>query len=83
MVAVQIRYWAGAAAAAGVEEETIAAETLADALTTARETRGAALGKVLSVSSLLVDGQRQRPDQLDRPLTAPTRLEVLPPFAGG
>lgn len=83
MVAVQIRYWAGAAAAAGVEDEVIAADTVAAALTTARAARGAGFGSVLDVCSVLVEGRRQGAEQLSQPLTEPTRVEVLPPFAGG
>lgn len=83
MVAVQIRYWAGAAAAAGVEHETIAADSVEAALTTARAERGAGFASVLDVCSILVGGRRQGAEQLASPLTEPTQVEVLPPFAGG
>lgn len=83
MFEVTIRYWAGAAAAAGVESETIPAPSVAAALTTARDARAGALDQVFAVSSFLVDGRATRGDALGAELSAPTTVEVLPPFAGG
>lgn len=83
MFDVSIRYWAGAAAAAGVDSESIAAPSVADALAEARTARGGALDGVLAVSSILVDGRATRGEALAEPLTGPVSVEVLPPFAGG
>lgn len=83
MVSVEIHYWAGAAAATGVEAETVAATSVADALTNAVATHGPALQRVLNVSSILVDGVRTAPMDQTAGLTEPVRVEVLPPFAGG
>ena len=86
MATVTMRYWAAAKQAAGVAEETISAETLGDALTTALAGRdgAAALRSVLARSSFLVDGSpvgRRAPDSVL--LTESAVVEVLPPFAGG
>lgn len=83
MVPVLIRYWAGAAAAAGVESETVEAETVAGALASAAAGRGPELERVIGISSILVDGLRASADARDVGLTAPVQVEVLPPFAGG
>jgi molybdopterin synthase sulfur carrier subunit len=83
MVSVEIRYWAGAAAASGVEAETVTAGSVADALTSVAAARGPALQRVLRVSSILVDGVRTGPAERGRELLAPVQVEVLPPFAGG
>lgn len=84
-VRVSVRYWAGAAAAAGVDAE--------DLLVEAREGRcrvGAlrrsivdvhgGIDEVLRRCSLLLDGSRL--DDEDE-LTDAVVVEVLPPFAGG
>lgn len=79
-----IRYWAAARDAAGVAEEPYDAATLAEALATARVTRGAGFAQVLERSSFLVDGAPVggRPhDVLELPEGGV--VEVLPPFAGG
>lgn len=86
MATVTMRYWAAAKQAAGVAEETISAETLADALAAALAVRrGAdALGAVLARSSFLVDGSpvgTRAPGSVL--LTESAVVEVLPPFAGG
>ena len=77
---VTVRYWAGARAAAGVETETVPALAtvgdLAGALAVARP----ALGPVLEVATLLLDGRAATPEQ---DLPAGSVVEVLPPFAGG
>ena len=85
MAELVIRYFAAAAEAAGRDEETIDAATAA-ALTTVGAVRaflldryGAELHRVLANGSFLVDGVVSRDDA--RP--AGTRIDVLPPFAGG
>ncbi|WP_432511402.1 MoaD/ThiS family protein [Kineococcus sp. SYSU DK001] len=79
---LSVRYFAGAAEAAGRETEEVRlppASTLGD-LVAALGTRGPALARVLAASSFLLDGVSARPE--DR-LGAGATLDVLPPFAGG
>jgi molybdopterin synthase sulfur carrier subunit len=84
MVTVSLYYWAGARAAAGVEVERFEAETVAAALDRARaERHDPRFDRVLSVSSVLVDGLVARGADLELPLPGPVRVEILPPFAGG
>lgn len=80
---VQLRYWAGARAAAGVENETYTATTIADALAQARSAHDQRFASVLAMSSLLVDGTIVPQTRLKDPLDAAIEVEVLPPFAGG
>jgi molybdopterin synthase sulfur carrier subunit len=83
MATVTLRYWAAAKEAAGAAEETITAETLADALAAARR-RGPRLQAVLARSSFLVDGEPVGGRAPDRVLLSDAAvIEVLPPFAGG
>lgn len=80
---VTVRYFAGAAAAAGVPEETVSlpgGSTLDELIRGRAQARGAALARVLAASSYLVDEVRAVPD--DR-LTDGATVDVLPPFAGG
>ncbi|MFJ8827389.1 MoaD/ThiS family protein [Streptomyces sp. NPDC102467] len=79
-----IRYWAAAKAAAGVAEEPYDADTLAAALTTARERHPGELVRVLRRSSFLIDGDPvgTRGHETVR-LAEGGTVEVLPPFAGG
>jgi sulfur-carrier protein len=86
MTNVTIRYWAAAKAAAGVAEESLDADTLAAALTTAVTRRGAdpRLRAVLARSSFLIDGSAVGGRTAeDVPLPEGAVIEVLPPFAGG
>ncbi len=77
---VLVRYWAGARAAAGVDEERL------DGVATVRDllTRLAAahpgLEPVLPVCSVLVGGRASTGDD---PVPAGAVVEILPPFAGG
>ncbi|MEU6880896.1 MoaD/ThiS family protein [Streptomyces sp. NPDC046712] len=84
MAAGTIRYWAAAKAAAGVAEEPYTAETLAEALETAREKHPGELVRVLQRCSFLIDGDPvgTRPHETVR-LAEGGTVEVLPPFAGG
>jgi molybdopterin converting factor small subunit len=77
---VIVRYFAGARAAAGVECESVQAETVADLLGQLRA-RGGRLEAVLGVCSLLVDGCAVRDSSARLPDGA--GVDVLPPFAGG
>ena len=84
MVLISLYYWAGAKAAAGVEVERFETETVAEALALARAQRSdPQFDRVLSVSSLLIDGLVVSSEGRDEPRTQPVRVEVLPPFAGG
>jgi molybdopterin synthase sulfur carrier subunit len=81
---VKVRYFAGARAAAGVQEETVRlprGATVADAVTALGARHGAKLARVLLAASFLVDGVAVR--DRDTRLPDVTGLDVLPPFAGG
>lgn len=79
-----IRYWAAARAAAGVEAEMFSAQTLNEALDTARAAHGADFARVLSVCSFLVDSEPVgRREHTTVALHEGATIEVLPPFAGG
>jgi sulfur-carrier protein len=84
MVTVFLHYWAGAKAAAGVDEEAVEAASVAAALEAARGRRkDLRFERVLAVSSILVDGRLARTEDLEELLSQPVRVEILPPFAGG
>jgi sulfur-carrier protein len=80
---VTVRYYAGARAAAGVEQEKVEA---ADGVTVGLLARsladrhGPRLGQVLAAASFLLDEVTAGTDQ---PVPAGAVLDVLPPFAGG
>jgi len=78
---VTVRYWAGARAAAGCEEEAVDAGTVGDLMATigARPE----LARLLRAASLLVDGTSVRREDTDHPLPHGSVVDVLPPFAGG
>lgn len=86
-VAVTVRYFAGARAAAGVAEETLrvarpaAAVTVADVIDAASTRHPDRLAQVMRSCSFLLDGIAVR----DRARTVDdgALLDVLPPFAGG
>ncbi len=86
-VAVAVRYFAGAAEAAGATEETVTVRAEAG-VPTAGELRaalvgahGADLARVLGRCALLAAGTRLDDDAAPVPLGAV--VDVLPPFAGG
>jgi molybdopterin synthase sulfur carrier subunit len=86
MANVTLRYWAAAKEAAGVAEESLAADTLAAALSSAlaRDGRAQRLGPVLARCSFLIDGNpvgARAPEHVM--LQDAAVIEVLPPFAGG
>jgi molybdopterin converting factor small subunit len=77
---VRVRYFAAAAEAAGREEETLAAVPTVGELRAVLVARyGDAMARVLASGSFLVDGVVSRDDS--RALGS--RVDVLPPFAGG
>jgi len=75
---VTVRYWAGAKRAAGVEKESLTADTVAELrdLLAARPE----LTKVAAVASFLIDGQQAGEGAV---LHDGAEVDVLPPFAGG
>lgn len=82
-VLVSVRYFAGAAAAAGLQEEKVdvpAGTTVGDLLAHLQSVRPA-LGPVLAVASILLDEVTVR----DRSTVVQdgAAVDVLPPFAGG
>ncbi len=77
--AVRVRFWAGARAAAGVEEVVVAAGRVGE-VTAAASRLAPGVAAILPLCSLLVDGHRVGPDDDAPPSSV---LEVLPPFAGG
>jgi len=86
MASVKIRYWAAAKDAAGIAEEVIDAETLADALDVARGAHSGdpRFAAVLARSSFLVNeapAGRRAAESITLPQGAV--IEVLPAFAGG
>jgi sulfur-carrier protein len=86
MTTVTIRYWAAAKEAAGMPEESLEAETLADVLraAVARRSPDGRLRDVLARSSFLIDAApagRAAPERIV--LRDGAVVEVLPPFAGG
>jgi molybdopterin synthase sulfur carrier subunit len=84
MSSVHLRFWAGAKAAAGRAEESVEAGTVREALDLVLARHADAhLARVVSACSVLVDGVAANGAELDRPLTGPVRVELLPPFAGG
>ena len=77
---VTVRYWAGARAAAGVPEESLAAGPLVGDVLDAAVRAHPDLTDVVAVCSVLVDG---RSVGRDAPVPEGEVVEVLPPFAGG
>lgn len=78
---VEVRFYAGAAAAARCQQQTIVADTLGDLVAGLNLEYGTTLVAVLQVASFLVDGVARRDP--GTPLPAGCTVDVLPPFAGG
>lgn len=76
---VRVRYWAGARACAGTDEDEVRAGTVGAALDAVRDRRPG-LAEVIAVSTILLDGRSAGPGAA---LPAGAVVEVLPPFAGG
>jgi molybdopterin synthase sulfur carrier subunit len=77
---VLVRYFASAAEAAGREEERLpAVATVGQLRAVLVERYGEAMTRVLASGSFLVDGVVSRDDSR----AVGTRIDVLPPFAGG
>lgn len=79
---MQVRYFAGAAEAAGTTSEEVPAGDITGRQLVARlGAERAGLAAVLAVSALLVDGRPLA--DLDDMVPAGAQVDVLPPFAGG
>jgi molybdopterin synthase sulfur carrier subunit len=78
---VIVRYFAGAAEAAGVETEALRADSVGALIAAMVGAHGPGLQKVLTRCSLLADGV-YLPDDVT-PLADGVTVDVLPPFAGG
>lgn len=78
---VTVRYFAGAAEAAGTTGETLRAATAGQLRAAMVAQHGAELERVLDRCTLLAGGVRL--DSPDDPLAAGVTVDVLPPFAGG
>ena len=81
--AVTVRYFAAAAAAAGVDTETLdlAKNPTIATLVEHLSDRNEELARVLKRCSYLLDGVAVR--DMDKPLSTSETIDVLPPFAGG
>ena len=83
---VTVRYWAAAKEAAGLAEEQVSAVTLADALDSVRSRHAdrPRFAQVLPLCSVLIDGDPVGSrDPASIRLADGSRIEVLPPYAGG
>ena len=78
--AVTVRLWAGAKAAAGQSEVTVAGGSADEILGELQTRFGREFGRIADKSSLLVDGVVLH--DRSKPLSG-VQLEILPPFAGG
>jgi molybdopterin converting factor small subunit len=76
---VLVRYFAAAAEAAGVESERLEAVTVGELRAQLIRLYGDAMRRVLANGSFLVDGVVSRDDAA----SLGSRVDVLPPFAGG
>lgn len=80
---VLVRYFAGAAAAAGLTEEKVTVpvgSTLAVLVEELVDRHGPGLARVLAAASFLLD---EVTGDAGRPLHDGALVDVLPPFAGG
>ncbi len=77
---INVRYFAGAAEAAGVDGEVLSASTAGVLRRAMVEAHGPGLARVLERCSLLADGVRVDDEA---PLHDGATVDVLPPFAGG
>ena len=76
-----IRYFAGAAEAAGTDEEHLEGDTVGEVLAAARRAHGDRLAEVLDRCSVLHSGRYVNEEST--PIAAGDTIDVLPPFAGG
>jgi molybdopterin converting factor small subunit len=76
-----VRYFAGAAEAAGVETEAFPADSVGALIAAMVGRHGPGLEKVLARCSLLANGVYVRDEETA--LADGVTVDVLPPFAGG
>lgn len=81
MAVVQVRYYGGAAAAAGTATESVTATDLTQLLRAIAAGHAGRLDRVLAVASVLVDGVVARDST--QALHDGQKVDILPPFAGG
>ena len=79
---ITIRFYAAARAAAGTSEWQAPKGTLAETLERLRSEFGPEFERVLSMSSILIDGCQQH-SEINVSVHDGQVLDVLPPFAGG
>ena len=83
---VDVHYFAAARAAAGRAQDTVEAATLGELLTVLKQRHtgsteaGMSFAEVLERCTFLVDGASATEDAV---LSDASRVDVLPPFAGG
>ena len=83
---IDVHYFAAARAAAGRAQDTAEASTLGELLDVLRQRHtgsteaGMSFAQVLERCTFLVDGARATEDAV---LSDASRVDVLPPFAGG
>ena len=77
---MRIHYFAAARAAAGLAEEEVAEFPTLELLLADASSRHPDLTPILPRCSFLVDGKRS---DADASLEGASRVDVLPPFAGG
>lgn len=83
-ITVHVYYFASARAAAGTESEAVElleGASVDELLNELRARHAEQLRRILTAASYLVDGVAVRDTSLT--LTDRTRIDVLPPFAGG
>lgn len=78
---VTVRYFAGAAEAAGTDKEQVSATSVGELIAVVVAVHGPGLQRVIEQCSLLADGVYVRDPRL--PLAEGATVDVLPPFAGG
>lgn len=80
-MSVKVRYFAAAAAAAGVDEELVESGTLAEIVDRIGEKHGDLMVKVLPACSYLVDELATTDHTIE--ISPGQTIDILPPFAGG
>ena len=78
---VTVRYFAGAAEAAGTDKEQVSATSVGELIAVVVAVLGPGLQRVVEQCSLLAGGVYGRGPRL--PLAEGATVDVLPPFAGG
>ncbi|GAB3611340.1 MoaD/ThiS family protein [Humibacter ginsengiterrae] len=78
---MRVRFFAGAAEAAGLDEQQVdASMTFGELRAALADEHGAEFARVLERCAVRVDGARLADDDL---VPADATVDVLPPFAGG